>query len=186
MWTLPKKKAFLPGVSLQRIKSLYTRENNSKAKLRLLAAIHRKQGKSIDEIAYLLNTPRDTTYGWLRRFTARGIAAKDSIKQSGRPVQLTLKQREELVKILERGPPHNPTGLWSSKEIRAFITRKYKRTFVKQHIWRLLVSLGYSMQRPRKQHYKKPDEKTIKEFKKKSATKSKILSRYLFSSSLIV
>ena len=102
MWNLPKMNQFLPETSLLSIQSLYAQERNHKAKTRLLTAIHRKQGKSIDEIAYLVNSPRDTVYGWLRRFTTRGIRAKDSIKQSGRPAQLTIKQRMKLVKILER------------------------------------------------------------------------------------
>lgn len=177
MWTLPKKSGFLPTTSSQRIKSLYRREKHPKAKLRLLAAIHRKQGKSIDEIAYLLSTPRDTVYGWLRRFVKRGIDAKDSIKQPGRPAELTIKQRQELVSKLERGPPHNPTGLWTSKEIRALIAKKYKRTYVKQHIWRMLTSLGYTMQRPRKQHFQRPEKKVIQQFKKKLDEKQDTIVR---------
>ena len=177
MWTLPKKHQFLPKTSLLRIRSLYVKERNHKAKTRLLAAIHRKQGKSIDEIAYLVNAPRDTVYGWLRRFTTRGIVAKDSIKQSGRPTQLTVKQRMKLVKILERGPPHNPTGLWSTKELRAMITKKFQRTYVKQHVWRLLVSLGFSMQRPRKRHYQRASDDDIAQFKKKLDEKHNITAR---------
>jgi len=177
MWTLPKKQLFLPDTSLQRIRSLYAQERNHRAKTRLLAAIHRKQGKSIDEIAYLVSAPRDTVYGWLRRFTKRGIDAKDSIKQSGRPAQLTIKQRMAIVKILERGPPHNPSGLWTSKEVRALITNKFKRTYVKQHVWRLLVSLGFSMQRPRKRHYQRPSDKDIAQFKKKLDEKQNIIVR---------
>ena len=167
MWTLPKRNQFLPDISLQRVRLLYAGEKNPKAKLRLLAAIHRKQGKSIDEIAYLLSTSRDTVYGWLRRFTTRGIDAKDSIKQSGRPAQLTVKQRVKLVRILEQGPPHNRSGLWTTKELRAMIAKKFKRTYVKQHVWRLLVSLGFSMQRPRKRHYQRPSGEEIVQFKKK-------------------
>ena len=167
MWTLPKRDQFLPDISLQRVRLLYAGEKNPKAKLRLLAAIHRKQGKSIDEIAYLLSTSRDTVYGWLRRFTTRGIDAKDSIKQSGRPAQLSVKQRVKLVRILEQGPPHNRSGLWTTKELRAMIAKKFKRTYVKQHVWRLLVSLGFSMQRPRKRHYQRPSGEEIVQFKKK-------------------
>ena len=167
MWTLPKRNQFLPDISLQRVRLLYAGEKNPKAKLRLLAAIHRKQGKSIDEIAYLLSTSRDTVYGWLRRFTTRGIDAKDSIKQSGRPAQLSVKQRVKLVRILEQGPPHNRSGLWTTKELRAMIAKKFKRTYVKQHVWRLLVSLGFSMQRPRKRHYQRPSGEEIVQFKKK-------------------
>ena len=175
MWTLPKRNQFLSNISLQRVQSLYVYEKKPRAKLRLLAAIHRKRGKSIDEIAYLLSTPRDTVYGWLRRFTTRGIDAKDSIKQPGRPAQLTVKQRIKLVRILEQGPPHNRSGLWSSKELRALITKKFKRTYVKQHVWRLLVSLGFSMQRPRKRHYQRPSDEEIAQFKKKLDEKPNII-----------
>ena len=177
MWTLPKGNQFLPNSSLQKAQSLYAGEKNPKAKLRLLAAIHRKQGKSIDEIAYLLNTPRDTVYGWLRRFTKRGIDGKDSIKQTGRPAQLTVKQRIKLVRILEQGPPHNHSGLWTTKEIRTMIIRKFKRAYVKQHVWRLLVSLGFSMQRPRKRHYQRPSDEEIGQFKKKLNEKHGTIAR---------
>jgi transposase len=156
---------------------MYDSETKAKPKLRLLGALHRKQGQSIDKIAYLLNTPRDTVYGWLRRFTTRGIYAKDSIKQSGRPAQLTVKQRKALVRIIEQGPSHNRSGLWSTKELRAVISKKFKRTYVKQHVWRLLVSLGFSMQRPRKRHYLRPSDEELAQFKKKLGRKHAIIIR---------
>lgn len=177
MWQLPKGKEFLANTTPNKLQKLYDEEKNAKSKIRLLSAIHRKKGKSIDNIAYLLAKNRRTIHSWLVRFNQRGIDGKDNRKAPGKIPSLTLKQREELIKILERGPPHNPTGLWTSKEIRAFITKNFKRTYVKQHVWRLLVSLGYSMQRPRKQHYKKPDEKTIREFKKKHDEKPSTTAR---------
>ena len=161
MWELPKGNTFLPTISLKRIQKMYDTEKNAKSKLRLLSAVHRKQGKSIDEIAHLLSKPRRTIHGWLTRFQERGISGKDSIKQSGRPTILTLTQRKNLVKDLERGPPHNISGLWSTKELRDLLKRKYCVEFVNQHVWRMLVSLGFSMQRPRKQHYQKPNEDEI-------------------------
>lgn len=167
MWKLTKGNTFLPKISLKKLQKMYDKEKNAKAKLRLLSAVHRKRGKSIDEIAYLLSKPRRTIHGWLTRFQKRGIDGKDSIKQSGRPSTLTLTQRKNLVKDLERGPPHNSTGLWSTKELKDLLKRKYGVEFVNQHVWRLLVSLGFSMQRPRKQHYKKPSEEEIVQFKKK-------------------
>ena len=175
MWKLTKGNEFLPNVSVKRLQEMYDEEKNAKAKLRLLSAVHRKRGKSIDGIAHLLSKPRRTIHGWLVRFQQRGINAKDSIKQSGRPATLTLTQRKNLVKDLERGPPHNVTGLWSTKELKNLLKRKYQVKFVNQHVWRLLVSLGFSMQRPRKQHYQKPNKEEIIHFKK-SSTKSKILS----------
>lgn len=177
MWKLAKGSTFLPKISLKRLQKIYDKEKNAKSKLRLLSAVHRKRGKSIDEIAYLLSKPRRTIHGWLTRFQKRGIDGKDSIKQSGRPATLTLTQRKNLVKDLERGPPHNQTGLWSTKELKDLLKRKYNVEFVNQHIWRLLVSLGFSMQRPRKQHYKRPKEEEITAFKKKQEEKLDITVR---------
>lgn len=167
MWNLPKGQAFLPDVPVVRLRTLYRSEQRAKPKVRLLAAVHRKAGRSMDEIAYLVSAPRNTVHGWLRRFAQRGLAAKDSIKQSGRPPALTLAQRKRLVRDLERGPPHNPSGLWTTKEIRKLLQRKYRVEFVHQHVWRLLVSLGFSMQRPRKRHYQHPGDEEIAQFKKK-------------------
>ena len=119
-----KREIFLPTNSVNQLQNLYDEEKNAKAKLRLLSAVHRKKGKSIDEIASLLSKSRRTIHGWLVRFQQRGINAKDGIKQSGRPVELTIKQRKKLLKTLERGPPHNPSGLWSTKEVRELITKE--------------------------------------------------------------
>ncbi|MEK7789221.1 MAG: winged helix-turn-helix domain-containing protein [Planctomycetota bacterium] len=177
MWTLSKGKYFLPTTSVNQLQKLYDKEKNVKAKLCLLSAVHRKKGKSIDEIAYLLSKPRRTIHGWLTRFQKRGISGKDSIKQSGRPATLTLTQRKNLVKDLERGPPYNPTGLWSTKELKDLLKRKYQVEFVNQHVWRLLVSLDFSMQRPRKQHYQKPSNEEIVQFKKKLDEKRDITVR---------
>src|SRR3989339_2066107 len=177
MWTLLKGKQFLATFSVNKLQKFYDEERNAKAKLRLLSAVHRKKGKSIDEIAYLLSKPRRTIHGWLVRFQQRGINAKNGIKQSGRPVELTIKQRKKLLKILERGPPHNPSGLWSTKEVRELITKQFKRTYVKQHVWRLLVSVGFSMQRPRKRHYQRPSDEEIALFKKKLGEKPSTTGR---------
>lgn len=177
MWNLAKGHDFLPGVSVGRLRVMYDWEKNVKSKLRLLSAIHRKQGKSIDEIAGILSKSRRTVHGWLTRFQKRGIDGKNSIKQTGRPATLTLSQRKNLVKDLERGPPHNRSGLWSTKDVRDLLKRKYHIEFVNQHVWRMLVSLGFSMQRPRKRHYKHPSNEEIAQFKKKLDDKSGITER---------
>lgn len=177
MWDLAKGNGFLPEISIRRLQNMYDKEKNAKAKLRLLSAVHRKHGKSIDEIAYILSKPRRTIHGWLTRFQKRGTSGKDSLKQPGRPAALTCAQRKNLLKDLERGPPHNATGLWSTKELKNLLKRKYHVEFVNQHVWRLLVSLGLSMQRPRKQHYKKPSKNEIALFKKKLGERQNIIVR---------
>lgn len=169
MWSLPSGAKFLPGVSTRRLRAAYAAEQHPKSKLRLLAAMHRRAGKSIDEIAYMLSKPRRTVHGWLTRFSERGFSAKDARKQTGRPASLTLAQKRQLVKDLERGPPRNATGLWSTKDVQELLRRKYGVSFVRQHVWAMLDQLGFSMLRPRKQHHARADAATIAAFKKKRA-----------------
>lgn len=177
MWNLGKGDLFLQGVSLRKIRQLYACEKDVKAKLRLLCAVHRKQGKSIDEIAYLLDRHRRTIHGWLTRFQKKGLVAKNSVKQSGRKPMLTIRQREKLVEDLERGPPRNPGGLWTTKEVKDLLKRKYGVDFVNQHVWRMLTTLGFSLLRPRKRHYKRPSKEVIERFKKKLDGKRDITER---------
>jgi transposase len=167
MWDLPKGDLFLPKVSLEELEYLYSTENKAKPKIRLLCAIHRKNESSIDEIAQITNLKRRTVHAILHRFQERGISGKDSIKQTGRPAFLTLKQRKELVKQLEIGPPKNKTGLWSTKEVKEHIHKKYGVIYTNVHIWELLKALGFSLQRPRPRHRKAPDAQEIERFKKK-------------------
>lgn len=167
MWSLPNDAKFLPDVSTRRLRASYTAEQHPKSKLRLLAAVHRRTGKTIDEIACMLSKPRRTVHGWLTRFAERGIEAKDARRQTGRPASLTRAQKRQLVKTLERGPPHNPSGLWTTKLVQELLRRKYNVVFVKQHVWRMLDQLGFALLRPRKQHHQRADAATIAAFKKK-------------------
>jgi transposase len=167
VWELPKGNPFLPNIGLERLQEMYKTEQRAKPKIRLLCAIHRKEGKSIDDIAEQTNLKRRTVHAILHRFCSRGINAKDSIKQEGRPAFLTTKQRKNLVRQLERGPPRNKTGLWTTKEVREYIRRKYRVNYTSVHVWELLKALGFTIQKPRPRHYKHPSNEDIDRFKKK-------------------
>jgi len=165
-WNLAKGNAFLPDVSVKELEKLYHNEKKTKPKQRLLCALHRKEGASMDEIAAMMRMSRATVHNWLRRFELRGLGAKDSIKQSGKPPLLSLKERKRLIKDLERGPLHNPDGLWTTKEVRKLLETKYHVHFWPQHVWRILTALGFSLQKPRKRHYKSASDEEIEAFKK--------------------
>lgn len=168
MWNLPKGDYFLPKIELGELEDLYSNERKTKPKIRLLCAIHRKKGESIDEIVDATNLRRTTVHDILHRFGDKGIIAKDAVKQDGRPAFLTLKQRKGLVMYLEkRGPPGNKGGLWTTKEVREYIRKKYRVRYTSVHVWELLQALGFSVQKPRPRHYKHPGEAEIDKFKKK-------------------
>lgn len=177
MWNLPKSDSFLPRVSLKHLQELYSTEQNAKPKLRLLCAIRRKEGESIDEIASGVHMHRRTVHGILCRFAERGISGKDSIKQSGRPANLTLKQRKDLAKHLLRGPPSNPSGLWTSKEVRQFIKNHYGVEFHKCYVWELLHAGGFSLQKPRNRNYRAASPEEQSRFKKRHPRWRAIIAR---------
>ena len=167
MWTLPKGESFLPKVSLKHLQQLYAAEKKAKPKLRLLCAICRKEGDSLDEVTARVSMKRRTVHEILRRFDDRGIEGKDSIKQGGRPCQMTLAQRKELAKKLLRGPPNNKSGLWTTKEVRDFIREKSGVEYASIHTWLILKAGGFSLQRPRNRHYKSAAPKERADFKKR-------------------
>ncbi len=167
MWTLPKNDSFLPGVRLKHLQKFYSAERMAKPKLRLLCAIRRKEGESIDRIADGLSMHRRTVHGILCRFVERGIDGKDSIKQKGQPAHLTQKQRVDLAKHLLRGPPNNPSGLWTTKEVRQFIKDSYGVEYHKCYVWELLRAGGFSLQKPRNRNYRAASPEEQARFKKK-------------------
>lgn len=168
MWDLPKGDSFLPTIRVEQLRQLYGAEEKTKPKLRILCAIHRKKGESIDDIVDATNLKRTTVHDILHRFCMKGIEGKDAIKQDGRPSLLTLKQRKALVAHLEkRGPPGSKGGLWTTKEVREYIRRKYRVEYTNVHVWELLQVLGFSVQKPRPRHYKHASDNEVGKFKKK-------------------
>ena len=165
MWMLKRGSTFLPYVSLQRLQKLYAREQNVKGKLRLLAAIRRKKGESIDDIAFALEKPRRTIHGWLQRFEQRRLKAVHDKKQPGRPTRLTASQLKKFRRELIRGPAHVPGRLWTTPLVREHLKKKYGVSYQRSNVFRLLHALGFSVQLPRQQHYK-ADKNSQERFKK--------------------
>jgi len=167
MWNLPSGEDFLPKTSMGHLRRLYKNETETKPKMRLLCAIHRKEGKSLDAIADKTKMKRRTVHETLWRFIERGVEGKDSIKQDGRPPRLTKAQQKQLIRTLERGPPKNPSGLWTTKEVRELIHKKYGVLYAHQHVWEILKAAGFSLQKPRPRNHKAPPKAEIEHFKKR-------------------
>ena len=167
MWQLKRGHVFLSYVSVQRLQKMYVREQNAKAKLRLLAAIRRKKGESLDDIASALEKPRRTIHGWLTRFEQRRLKAVYDKKQPGRKPKLATSQLRKLRRDLIRGPPHVPGRLWTTKIVGEHIRRKYGIVYKYDNVYRLLCALGFTVQKPRPQHYKS-DKDVQARFKKKA------------------
>lgn len=122
--------------------------------MRLLAAIHRKEGDSLDAIVRKLQLPRRTVHGWLQRFEERGLDGVKDIKQPGRPPMLTKTQLKELRKDLIKGPRKGNSALWTTKKVTEHVEKKFNVRYTARHMVRLLHKVGFSIQKPRPRHYK--------------------------------
>src|SRR3989338_6128989 len=118
---LKKRDEFLVDISLLELKKMYHLEKNAKAKLRLLAALKRKEGNTLEEIAYSLQKAKTTIHDWLRRLEDNGVKKIYDIKQSGKPAKLTKQQLDELEQILDDSPQKQglPFTLWTTKLVRS-------------------------------------------------------------------
>lgn len=172
-WNLARGEEFLPRTSPAELKRRMTAENKAKPRLRLLIALHRKKGKSIDEISEACSVPRRTVHGTLKRFQKKGVEAARSVKQSGRPPRLTEAQLKDLRHRLLCLPSSSGfhEGFWNTRMVLALVKREYGVDYVHEHMTRLLDKIGFSYKKPRPTNAKSASEEEVLEFKKKRVRK---------------
>ena len=152
---------------------MYHRERDGKAKIRLLAVIFRKEGKTYDEIGMTLKYPLTTISDWLSLIQLEGISRKSDIKQTGRPKRLTDEQIRKLKPILLKSPEEQnfKFTMWTTKLVIQLIKKLYDVSYKPLQVRRILHRLDLSCQKPRPTH-KKASKKAQEDFKKTSEKES--------------
>lgn len=168
-WNLPVGEAFLPHVSISHLKKMAANETKAAVRVRLLVALHRKQGRSIDSIAESISLHRRSVHDILHRFIKRDLKAAQSLPKSGRKKHLTNAQLKRVKnKLLKAPTASNFEGdFWDSKMVSELIRREYRVTYTARHTTRLLSKLGFSYKKPRPVNPRKASAKEIGAFKKK-------------------
>ncbi len=176
MVRLLKKELFLPNVSKEELRQLYKKENNAKAKLRLLAAIQRKEGKTLDDIAYFLQKPKTTIHDWLHRLENKSLKNIYDIKQPGKPARLAKNQEEELEKLLSDLPlkQNMPFVLWTTNLVQYIILKKFNVEFKVRQVRNIIRKINFTLQVPRQEH-RKANKEAQEEFKKNLKQKFNIM-----------
>jgi len=165
---MKKGEKFLPDYSREDLMNLYQKEKNAKAKLRLLSAILRKEGKSLDYISQSIQIPKTTVHDWLSRLEGNGLNGLVDIKQPGRPSWLSDEQKEELKKVLSRGPEEQdiPFKMWTTSLVQYLIYKMFNVEYKPRNVRKLVKKLGFTLKVPRSRD-KKASTKAQEEFKKK-------------------
>lgn len=171
-WNLPSGEAFLPRVSTAEVKKLAAKTKRASVRTRFLVALHRKQNKSIDEIAEAVQLHRRAVHDILHRFMERGLSAAEPLPKSGRPRRLNARQLRDLQVRLLRSPQASGfnESFWTTRSVLALVKREYGASYTPQWMWTLLCQLGFSVKKPRQTHYKS-SPRVCEAFKKKRVEK---------------
>ena len=143
-----------------------------------------RQGLNQSEVARRVRVVRQSVARWAALDRKSGERALRQAGRAGRKPRLTEPQKTKLEQRLLAGPERlgYDTSLWSSERVAHLIEREFGVRYHPGHVWKLLVSLGWSCQRPvgraleRNEqaihHWKKVTWPDIKKKPKKSGERS--------------
>ena len=125
-------------------------------------------GLSLNEVGRRIGCAPISVQRWR---DAREKHGDDGLKPKpvpGCPPKLTQKQKNRLVKILLKGAIKNGynTEIWTTARIAEVIFENFGVSYHRDHIGRLMKSLGWSWQKPKKRALER-DDQAIEEWKRK-------------------
>jgi len=128
-----------------------------------------EKGLSHSEIARQVKVARQTVVRWARLYREQGKAALRRAGRAGRKPFLKQRDREQLAKLLLKGPEAlgYETPLWTCPRVAHLIEQEFAIRYHEGHVWKVLVGLGWSPQRPTGRARER-DEERIRTWKKKT------------------
>ena len=108
------------------------------------------EGLNQSEAARRVQVARQTVARWAQQYRSKGKQALKKAGRAGRKPLLNDKQRQHLIERLLEGPERlgYETPLWTCPRVADLIDQEFGIPYHKGHVWKILVSLGWSPQRP--------------------------------------
>lgn len=127
-----------------------------------------KQGCSYQAVAALVQSSISSLVRWMQSFRRSGKAGLKPRPTPGRPPRMQCPQQQELVALLKRGAraAGYPTELWTSRRVAEQIRRQWGIAYHPGHVWKILVGLGWSCQKPERRALQRNPRK-IREWKQR-------------------
>lgn len=131
----------LDHVTLAELHEQLDRTEGNVPTQRVLAAIGRKQGAPLEELAERHNVSEKTIRNWLDRFADRPLAdAPYDEDRSGRPTKLTEDAKDNFIIDLDRPPEElgYDRPAWNPELARRHLSENYGVEYSLRHVYRLL------------------------------------------------
>jgi transposase len=145
-----------------------------------------ERGENQSAIARQVKVVRQTVARWVQQYRAQGKSALRKAGRAGRKPRLSEKDHQRLQTLLLQGPERlgYETPLWTCPRVAHLITQEFGVRYHQGHVWKILVGLGWSPQRPTGRARERNEEQ-IRHWKKKvwPAIKKKHFAKGAFSSS---
>ena len=126
-----------------------------------------ERGETQAVIARRLKTAPQTVSRWVKEYQVGGKDALKKAGRAGRKPRLSESQLEQLEKLLIAGPEQlgYETPLWTCPRVAHLVEQEFGVRYHEGHVWKILVRLGWSPQRP-VGRARERDEKKIAHWKK--------------------
>lgn len=152
----------LDRISLDELHVLLDQTDGNKPTQRVLAAIGRKQGATLNELAERHNVAEKTIRNWLDRFAEQPLSdAPYDDDRSGRPTKLSGTQQSKLFEQLHGSPAAfgYDREVWFPELVHQHIKDTFDVEYSIRHVYRLLDAAGLSYRTARPRHYQADPEK---------------------------
>lgn len=149
--------------------SLSRRDRQALQKRRIKAIKLYQKGQTQYQIAKKLKVSFEAVSNWVEDFKKHGL---DGLKSKGKPGQkpkLTQDDKRNIRRAILKGPKTAgySTDLWTLERLKTLIKNIAKISYHPGHVWKIIVSLGFSCQRP-ETRAKERNERKIKEWRIKT------------------
>lgn len=126
------------------------------------------KGHSINEVGRMIGCAPSSVMRWRNVRRRRGEQGLKVRFSPGRPPKLQASERRRLVKLLLKGAIAQgySTELWTTARIAEVIEQEFGVTYHRDHVGRLLHSLGWSHQKPERRALER-NEGAIEHWKRK-------------------
>ena len=137
-----------PAILLKEGKEIMLSRDDTRYYFRVFSVNFVLNGMSAANVAEIAGVSRSTVSDWVKAVDEQGFEALKSVKPSGRPSKLSVKQKSEIDDVIQKEPSEFGYKVWDGPTLSAYIKEKYDIKLGVRQCQRLFHELGYSKIRP--------------------------------------